>query len=211
MALSTKSILGWAGSIRNIFRTSEDTMAAASGTRTPGPTHFPPLPGDPVVKQEPIDSDLEDEKMSDDIQRQPEQMHTLQGQYDDSMPSEPESFESAGPGPQSETDDDDEDEVVELHFTLEERMEMAKKRYPGAKDWARDEERLFEILFSRQDLPMMPSHWSLDFRTFPLTERVFETSKVRPPVVYAHGKNGVTDFTGKSWIVMSKWRICQVY
>lgn len=87
------------------------------------------------------------------------------------------------------------DEMIEM--SLEEKMEMAKDRYPGAKEWAEDEEKLFKILFLRQDLPMLPSNWMVDFRGFPLPERIFDTSDENPPIIYAHKKNSTTEYTGK--------------
>lgn len=88
-------------------------------------------------------------------------------------------------------------EDAEEELTLAERMEKAKQLYPGSKNWAKDEERLFEILYLRQDLPMLPSHWTIDFRGFPIPEDIFETSEEHKPIVYAHSKNGSKDHTGK--------------
>lgn len=68
------------------------------------------------------------------------------------------------------------------------QMEIEKGMYPGASTWARDEERLFEILFLRQDLPLLPSHWDVDFRGVPISVATFQTSNESPPVVYAHSK-----------------------
>ena len=82
-------------------------------------------------------------------------------------------------------------------MNLSERMEMAKELYPGSRNWAKDEERLFEILYLRQDLPMLPSHWTLDFRGFPIPENIFETSDEYPPIIYAHSKDGSKEFSGK--------------
>lgn len=169
MALSTKSIVEWAGSIRNIFKTGD---VPAEGTRSP--------------EREKDDLFMDDE--STDDEQEPRQQQLLH------IPPIERIADGASSSGYS-TQDEDGEEMVEI--SLEERMELAKQRYPGAKNWARDEERLFEILFSRQDLPMMPTHWSIDFRGFPLTERVFETSNKHPPIVYACGKNGMTDFNGK--------------
>ncbi|CAM1511626.1 Fc.00g091390.m01.CDS01 [Cosmosporella sp. VM-42] len=72
---------------------------------------------------------------------------------------------------------------------LFQQMEEEKIRYPGASGWAAAEERLFEILFLRQDLPMLPSNWDVDFRTVPISEVVFETSDEYPAIIYAHGKD----------------------
>lgn len=65
-------------------------------------------------------------------------------------------------------------------------MEREKGLYPGASTWAEDEERLFEILYLRQDLPMLPSHWEFDFRGRPIPETIFSTSDEYLPIVYAY-------------------------
>lgn len=168
MALSTKGIVEWAAAVRNIFRVGDEP---ARDTRSPEGQQYDDMP----IKDEFDDGGI----------AQP----WLTGRN-----TEASNEETSSSGYQTQ----DEDVVEMVEISMEERMRMAKKRYPGAKDWARDEERLFEIMFSRQDLPMMPSHWSIDFRGVPLTERVFETSKRYPPVVYARGKNGMTDFAGKT-------------
>ncbi|POR31446.1 Uncharacterized protein TPAR_08346 [Tolypocladium paradoxum] len=69
---------------------------------------------------------------------------------------------------------------------LGEELENEKQRYPGASTWARDEERLFEVLFLRQDLPLLPAHWDVDFRGVPMVDSIFQTSDEFPPIVYAH-------------------------
>lgn len=81
--------------------------------------------------------------------------------------------------------------------SLSERMEQAKKLYPGFKEWAKDEERLFEILYLRQDIPMLPSNWNIDFRGFPIPENVFATSDEHSPIVYAHSTSGSKGFSGE--------------
>lgn len=68
------------------------------------------------------------------------------------------------------------------------QMEIEKAMYPGAGTWAKDEERLFEILFLRQDIPLLPTHWDVDFRGVPISEATFQTSDELPPIVYAHSK-----------------------
>jgi len=86
------------------------------------------------------------------------------------------------------------DEEGDIHIdNMEEEMKQEKKRYPGASSWAPAEERLFEILFMRQDLPMLPTTWDVDLRGIPISETIFRTSKDFPPIIYAHGKN----FAGK--------------
>ena len=88
-------------------------------------------------------------------------------------------------------------EEPEEDITLSEKMEQAKALYPGSKDWAKDEERLFEILYLRQDLPILPPQWKIDFRGIPIPENIFDTSDEHPAIVYPHCKNGSTHFTGE--------------
>jgi hypothetical protein len=76
---------------------------------------------------------------------------------------------------------------------MEEEMKLEKERYPGASSWAPAEERLFEILFMRQDLPMLPTTWDVDLRGIPISDVIFQTSEDYPPIIYAHLK----DFAGK--------------
>lgn len=76
---------------------------------------------------------------------------------------------------------------------MEEEMKLEKERYPGASSWAPAEERLFEILFMRQDLPMLPTTWDVDLRGVPISDVVFKTTDEFPPIIYAHSK----DFRGK--------------
>ncbi|CAF3553864.1 unnamed protein product [Fusarium graminearum] len=85
------------------------------------------------------------------------------------------------------TDSNDEDSAHREN--MEEEMKLEKKRYPGASTWAPAEERLFEILFMRQDLPMLPPTWDVDLRGIPISDVVFETSEDYPPIIYAHLKN----------------------
>lgn len=108
-----------------------------------------------------------------------------------------------------DTESQDPDSIAEESFvsanvennetvkTVEEQMEEAKEMYPGSKDWAKDEERLFEILYLRQDIPILPSHWNVDFRGFPIPEEIFKTSKDYPPRVYAHLKTSAKEYLGK--------------
>lgn len=72
--------------------------------------------------------------------------------------------------------------------SLEEEMTREKQRYPGASEWAPAEERLFEILYMRQDLPMLPSTWDVDLRGVPISDMIFKTSDEFRPIVYAHSK-----------------------
>ncbi|KAK1244882.1 hypothetical protein MKX08_004511 [Trichoderma sp. CBMAI-0020] len=59
-------------------------------------------------------------------------------------------------------------------------MQMAKRNYLGKLEWAKGEEQLFEILFLRQDIPLLPLHWEVDFRaTTALTRLIDLTACVR--------------------------------
>ena len=87
------------------------------------------------------------------------------------------------------------DEEVEM--SLRERMQLEKELYPGASTWADDEERLFEVLFQRQDVPLLPSHWEFDFRGVPMSETVFDTSNSHPPAIYGHSEK---EFQGERHI-----------
>lgn len=95
--------------------------------------------------------------------------------------------------------DDDEDlgpteqESVDREMNLQREMQREKALYPGAKTWASEEEKLFELLFMRQDLPILPAHWEVDFRNVPIGEANFSLSESKPPLIYAHGK----EFLGK--------------
>jgi hypothetical protein len=80
-----------------------------------------------------------------------------------------------------------------FQMNLAEEMEEEKLRYPGASSWAPDEERLFEILYLRQDLPMLPLTWDYDLSGVPISDVIFQTSEQFPPIIYAHDK----DFRGK--------------
>lgn len=95
---------------------------------------------------------------------------------------------------------DSNDEDSAHRENMEEEMKLEKKRYPGASTWAPAEERLFEILFMRQDLPMLPPTWDVDLRGIPIPDVVFETSEDYPPIIYAHLKN----FAGKSTSTFAK-------
>ncbi|KAH6996089.1 hypothetical protein BKA56DRAFT_725995 [Ilyonectria sp. MPI-CAGE-AT-0026] len=81
----------------------------------------------------------------------------------------------------------DHDNSFEIH--LMEEMELMKTRYPGASSWAPDEERLFEILYMRQDLPMLPPTWDIDLSVVPISDILFQTSDEYPPIIYAHAKD----------------------
>ncbi|KAI1014737.1 hypothetical protein LB503_003792 [Fusarium chuoi] len=90
------------------------------------------------------------------------------------------------------TIDEEDEEEVTCSNTMEELMKLEKERYPGASTWAPAEERLFEILYMRQDLPMLPTTWDVDLRGVPISDIVFQTSDEFPPIIYAHSN----DFRG---------------
>ncbi|EGX90771.1 hypothetical protein CCM_07191 [Cordyceps militaris CM01] len=71
------------------------------------------------------------------------------------------------------------------------QLELEKSKYPGASTWAPDEERLFELLFFRQALPILPSHWELDLSAVPIAEVNFAgiDDPEKRPIVYAHSKD----------------------
>nr|RBQ87481.1 hypothetical protein FVER53263_06187 [Fusarium verticillioides] len=87
------------------------------------------------------------------------------------------------------TIDEEDEEGVACSNSMEELMKLEKERYPGASTWAPAEERLFEILYMRQDLPMLPSTWDVDLRGVPISDIVFQTSDEFPPIIYAHSNN----------------------
>ncbi|KAM4060377.1 hypothetical protein HRG_002053 [Hirsutella rhossiliensis] len=73
--------------------------------------------------------------------------------------------------------------------SLRDLIDAEKALYPGASTWAPDEDRLFEILFLRQELPLLPSNWTMDFRGVPMTDTIFQTSDEYPRIVYARDNN----------------------
>lgn len=84
--------------------------------------------------------------------------------------------------------------LQEAETSLRDMLDSEKALYPGASNWALGEERLFEILFLRQELPLLPSHWDMAFRGVPMMDSIFQTSPEYPPIVFAHSD----DFHGKS-------------
>ncbi|ETS06207.1 hypothetical protein M419DRAFT_69199 [Trichoderma reesei RUT C-30] len=69
-------------------------------------------------------------------------------------------------------------------------MEAEKRQYLGTSlRWAPLEERLFEILFLRQEIPLLPSYWEEYFLPFPMPEACYCWRKDMNPVVYAHANN----------------------
>ncbi|RDA85389.1 hypothetical protein CP532_1932, partial [Ophiocordyceps camponoti-leonardi (nom. inval.)] len=102
---------------------------------------------------------------------------------DDEMSSPRDEAETNDPSP---IDDDD--------LLLEE-----KKRYPGAETWAPDEERLFTILYFRQERRLLPLQWHVDFRDIPITPAIFaEGTATDGPIVYAHSQK---DFQATSALI----------
>ena len=99
------------------------------------------------------------------------------------------------------TIDEEDDDEVPCTNSMEELMKLEKERYPGASSWAPAEERLFEILYMRQDLPMLPTTWDVDLRGVPISDIVFQTSDDFPPIIYAHSK----DFRGMFVLIL--WSI----
>ncbi|TFB05273.1 hypothetical protein CCMA1212_002569 [Trichoderma ghanense] len=73
-------------------------------------------------------------------------------------------------------------------------MEAEKRQYLGTSlRWAPLEERLFEILFLRQEIPLLPSYWEEYFPTVPMPEACYCWRKDMNPVVYAHAVNTFRD------------------
>ncbi|KAL6855808.1 hypothetical protein J3F83DRAFT_457740 [Trichoderma novae-zelandiae] len=69
-------------------------------------------------------------------------------------------------------------------------MEAEKRHYLGSSlRWAPLEERLFEILFLRQEIPLLPGYWEEYFLAIPMPEACYCWSKDMNPVVYAHADN----------------------
>ncbi|ODA77964.1 hypothetical protein RJ55_06567 [Drechmeria coniospora] len=81
---------------------------------------------------------------------------------------------------------DDDKSIRQRPLNLAEQLESEKRRYPGASTWAAAEERLFEILFLRQDLPLLPPHWDVDFRGVPMVESIFQAQENCRPIIFAH-------------------------
>ncbi|KAL6827344.1 hypothetical protein J3E69DRAFT_380469 [Trichoderma sp. SZMC 28015] len=73
-----------------------------------------------------------------------------------------------------------------VYSTILDSMEEEKRRYLGSQRWNRLEERLFEILFLRQEIPLLPLHWEVDFRGVPVSGSLFCWREGVKPIVYAH-------------------------
>ncbi|KAL6692108.1 hypothetical protein J3F84DRAFT_397110 [Trichoderma pleuroticola] len=81
-------------------------------------------------------------------------------------------------------DEDDGERLV--HGSILDSMEMEKRRYLGSQQLSGLEERLFEILFLRQEIPLLPLHWEVDFRGVPVSGDLFCWQRGVKPIVYAH-------------------------
>lgn len=90
-------------------------------------------------------------------------------------------------------DEDDGERLV--YSTILDSMEEEKRRYLGSQRWNRLEERLFEILFLRQEIPLLPLHWEVDFRGVPVSGDLFCWREGVKPIVYAH-TSGLGGFRG---------------
>ncbi|TWU72734.1 hypothetical protein ED733_001088 [Metarhizium rileyi] len=91
-------------------------------------------------------------------------------------------FESIDPYDHGyESSVDDPIQVTDIRLELEEE----KRSYPGASTWAEEEERLFEILFQRADIPLLPAHWHVDFRGIPVVDTIFSAGDEVPSIIYS--------------------------
>jgi hypothetical protein len=97
---------------------------------------------------------------------------------------------------------DDEERVLEQ--SRFEEMEKEKLLFPGSHEWAADEDRLFELLFMRQFMPLLPSHWDIDFRSIPIPDILFATSDIDRPVIYSSSEN---QFKGEFRTNFARWHI----
>lgn len=109
----------------------------------------------------------------------------------------------------SQQDDNSETLPAAGAMELLQQMELEKERYPGAATWAEDEERLFEMFFLRQELPMLPPDWALDFRGVPISEANFTNKMTAAPLIYAHARQnrGTTATDPPSSCVRPKSRL----
>ncbi|KKO99354.1 hypothetical protein THAR02_08539 [Trichoderma harzianum] len=92
-------------------------------------------------------------------------------------------------------DEDDGERLV--YSTILDSMEEEKRRYLGSQRWNGIEERLFEILFLRQEIPLLPLHWEVDFRGVPVSGDLFCWREGVKPIVYAHA-SGLGGFRATS-------------
>lgn len=74
-------------------------------------------------------------------------------------------------------------------------LEQEKRSYPGASTWADEEEKLFEILFQRADIPLLPAHWHVDFRGIPVVDSIFSAGDGVPSIIYSRSMK--KEFQGK--------------
>lgn len=79
-----------------------------------------------------------------------------------------------------------------VEISRDKEMEEDKLWYPGASSWAPSEEWCYEVLYQRQNLPMLPRTWDYDLSGIPISDTIFQTSEQFPPIIYAHGN----DFAG---------------
>lgn len=85
-------------------------------------------------------------------------------------------------------DDHYTEESSQLQPTLREQLSMELERYPGAPTWAPEEQILFERLFMREELPILPGHWEVDLRGIPIAADNFALDDPHKPLIYAHSK-----------------------
>lgn len=81
-------------------------------------------------------------------------------------------------------------------------MDQEKALFPGSQEWAEDEERLFRILFLREYNPLLPRHWSMDFRGIPIPSLLFSQTDAETPVIYSRAGN---DFKGMSMFACTEF------
>lgn len=67
--------------------------------------------------------------------------------------------------------------------------------YPGAGTWALDEEKLFEVLYFREDMPLMPNSWDVDFSGVPIPATVFDRTGEAERIIYARSER---EFQGEN-------------
>jgi hypothetical protein len=82
----------------------------------------------------------------------------------------------------------DQQQEMKLEMGVESKEEeMARERalVPGSEAWADAEARLFEVLFMREWMALLPSHWSVDFRGIPTPSLLFASGERHKPVIYS--------------------------
>ncbi|KAH7375776.1 hypothetical protein B0T11DRAFT_323757 [Plectosphaerella cucumerina] len=68
-------------------------------------------------------------------------------------------------------------------------MHQERALVPGSQEWADDEEKVFRILFLREFNPLLPRHWSMDFRGIPIPSQLFSQTDGCQPVIYSRAGN----------------------